>query len=117
MLVMQRWGWVLSCAIALGACSDDEGEAETAQSAAGEHAGAAGQGGEAGKSAAGSTSGDKPKADLAAFEATGLTKYLGKARPADTETSGSHACSTATGRGTTCCSSHCVHALAWGRLT
>ena len=101
MLVIKRRGWVLNCAIALAtaACTGDDTDEATgaAEAAAGSHA-SAGAGDHAaagGKADAPASAGSKAgapasagKADLAAFEATGLTKYLGKAKPAETEEKG-----------------------------
>jgi len=102
MLEIKSWVRLLSCAGLLAACSDDgddtkgtasgaaEGSAgEVASAGAGGKANAAGAGGKAnaaGQGAAGASA--ATKVDLAAFEATGLTKYRGKAKPARTESEG-----------------------------
>lgn len=81
--------FVVFCLV-LAACSDtDDPKAGGAPDAGAEanneatttHAEAA-----AGVGSDASAGGPAPKADLAAFDATGLTKYIGKAKPADTET-------------------------------
>lgn len=110
MLSIKRRGWVWSCAfVALAACSDDDTASEggAVEATAGAHA-SAGEGGSAaadsgkagaaasgtsGKAGAGgssstSTGSSNGKPDLAAFESTGLNKYLGKAKPSDTQTNG-----------------------------
>jgi hypothetical protein len=86
-------GWALTCPLWLGACADSgtmDGMhvASATESAAGSQASAGSGGAGSGGQAAGAAAPSAMKADLAAFEATGLNKYLGKAKPADTETSG-----------------------------
>jgi hypothetical protein len=96
MRLIKRRGWVLSCAIALAACSDDDTEGEAmgaAEATAGSHASAGEAAPAAGHAAASggagaASSSSTGKPDLAAFEATGLTKYLGKAKPAEMEVNG-----------------------------
>lgn len=86
------WGLTLLCAL-FGACSDDD-DPETQISTAGASAsqtdspkaGSGGAGGTKANGAAGKKA-DAP-VDIAAFKATGLDKYLGKAKPAMMETSG-----------------------------
>ena len=99
---MMVWGWALACGFSCVACSDDDddaspesGKTESATEQSG-RAAATGKGGRADDDAQGGRAGKPPgagadgksyegKADLAAFEATGLNKYLGEAKPAQTE--------------------------------
>lgn len=94
MRVMQAWGYVFACALCWSACSDDSGTdtndntgAAGSSMEAGGAAGAAGKGA-AGTGAAGTGETSTAEVDLDAFEATGLNKYLGKAKPASMDTAG-----------------------------
>ena len=91
-LGIMTMGCALSCALWLGACSDDDSDGSHENDASENTAG----GGAAGRSAAGrggagGATASAAKVDRAAFEATGLNKYLGKAKPAETQTEGDEA--------------------------
>lgn len=83
------------CLCAGAACSEDADEADTAAADAGEHASSSDKNDDTDKTdtkdagnASTSESNTSAKVDLEAFEATGLDKYLGKAKPADMQTEG-----------------------------
>jgi hypothetical protein len=90
----KAWRLALVCGLWCAACTDDDkdtdhdhdsaaGSSATKENSA-KAAGSGGSSGAAGKKA------DAPagKADIAAFEATGLNKYVGKAKPKNTEMDG-----------------------------
>lgn len=89
MRVSRAWGCVFACALCASACSDDSATDENGAGAAGSTmlagaaaGAAAGGGGGSGATATGPV-------DVAALQATGLNKYLGKAKPAQMEVVGS----------------------------
>lgn len=89
MRLMRRWLCVFACACCAAACSDDAPNDGSNGGMAGASGAAAGSGPSsgAGGSAGAASSGDGTF-DVAAFEATGLDKYMGAAKPAQMETAG-----------------------------
>ena len=79
-----RWMFTLAITLA-SACSDEDEPADSSQTAS--QTGNQSDPSDAGRSSETSAS-DSRAPDRAAFEATGLNKYLGKAKPADTEDDG-----------------------------
>jgi hypothetical protein len=81
----KTWTWVIAYALCSAACSDDSSSDGSNLSGAGSAAvlGAAATSGNGG--AAGAAVSGGGEIDIAAFKSTGLDKYLGAARPAQTE--------------------------------
>lgn len=90
---INAWGLALACGLACAACSDDtdadHDHDHDHDGAAGKTATEEGNATAAGSGAAGKKA-DAPagKPDIAAFEATGLNKYVGKAKPKKMEMDG-----------------------------
>jgi hypothetical protein len=86
MRLKHLWGWLLVCGVYCGACSDDNvGHAKLSDSEADAGEEKPSTAADGGTHDAGNAT---QRADIAALEATGLNKYLGKAKPADTESDG-----------------------------
>ncbi|HKP61719.1 MAG TPA: pectin acetylesterase-family hydrolase [Polyangiales bacterium] len=83
MRAMKAWRWLVVCGVCLAACGDDGSETASMMNPAQSMAGAAAPAG------AGSAAPAQAPADLAAFMATGLNKYLGAAKPAEMQQVGS----------------------------
>lgn len=98
--MMRAWGWISLCALALAACESDGSEDTLANSSvtedrdSGMSTGASAGDAESSHADANAGADQDSHGDLgfdfdaAAFEATGLTKYLGMAKPVETETDG-----------------------------